>query len=148
MIPRSIERLKYIIENSPSQIRAIDDFHFSSKKDSFTWSKKEILGHLIDSATNNHHRFIRAQYEEAPVIWYDQNNWVEKSNYEEIDTEQLIQFWYFYNKHIIYIIENIQPDKLQNICIMKDGSRLTIEYLITDYVDHLEHHLKQIFGEL
>ena len=147
MIQKSIERLEELITIIPAKLNKIDDLNFSLKTSPEKWSKKEILGHLIDSATNNHQRFLRGQFENSPTIWYDQNNWIEKSNYQNLDKKHLIDFWTNYNKHLIYIIKNIEIEKLQNKCKMKDGSELTIEFLICDYVEHLEHHLGQIIGE-
>lgn len=144
MILNAIDRLTIIVDTYPEKLYTIDESIFSLKLDSKKWSKKEILGHLIDSATNNHQRFIRTQFEDLPTIWYDQNNWVEKSNYQNIDKNQLIQFWTLYNQHLIYVIEQIPSDKLDNICMMKDGTKVTLEFLISDYVEHLEYHLKQI----
>ena len=144
MIQDAINKLKTIVDTYSSQLYDIDELVFNLKIDSNKWSKKEILGHLIDSATNNHQRFIRTQFEVEPTIWYEQNNWVEKSNYQNIDKIQLIYFWIAYNQHLIHIIEQIPSDKLSNICVMKDGTKLTLEFLINDYVTHLEYHLKQI----
>ncbi len=107
------------------------------------WSKKEILGHLIDSATNNHHRFVRGQFEEHPEISYDQNNWNKYNYYQQLDIQQLISFWTVYNKQLLAIIREIPTANLIRACMI--GSNLvTIEFLINDYVKHLAHHLKQI----
>ena len=144
---KSIDRLEELIKIIPDKLNEIDEFDFSYKPNPEKWSKKEILGHLIDSATNNHQRFIRTQFEKLPKIWYDQNNWVEKNNYQSIDKKILIDFWTIYNKHIIHIAKNIQTDKLKNICEMKDNTKLTIEFLFCDYLKHLEHHLNQIIPQ-
>jgi hypothetical protein len=147
MIQKYIERLEELITIIPAKFNKIDDLNFSIKTSPEKWSKKEILGHLIDSSTNNHQRFLRAQFENSTTILYDQNNWVEKSNYQNINTNHLINFWTIYNYHLIYIIKNIEVGKLQNKCKMKDGRELTIEFLICDYVEHLEHHLRQIIAQ-
>jgi hypothetical protein len=73
----SIQRLEYLLEVIPAKLSALNDGFFSQKTDPLKWSRKEILGHLIDSAANNHQRFIRIQYENEPVIFYDQNKWIE-----------------------------------------------------------------------
>ena len=115
----------------------------SIKKLSSKWSKKEILGHLIDSATNNHHRFIRGQFENNPEISYDQNKWNKFSFYQEMDSQQIINFWTLYNKQLLEIIKRIPIEKLNNQIRIED-KLVTLEFLIVDYVAHLEHHLKQI----
>jgi hypothetical protein len=107
------------------------------------WSKKQILGHLIDSATNNHHRFVRAQFEEAPKIQYDQDRWNRCNFYQQIEAKQLLQFWISYNSHLHVLMHNIPTDQLsRTICI--DDKEFTITEIFEDYVKHLEHHLNQI----
>lgn len=143
MISKAIQRLEEIVITIPSKLHSIDSWdvqHQSPGK----WSKKQILGHLIDSASNNHQRFIRIQFEDEPTIWYDQNEWVDKSGYSEMDVQLLIDLWTSYNKFLIQIIKNIQPESMNKMCVMKDGSKLTLEYLMIDYVHHLDHHLNQI----
>lgn len=144
MIQTALEQLEIIIQIAPQKLSEIDEISFNKKASPEKWSKKEILGHLLDSATNNHQRFIRAQFESAPIIWYDQNSWVEKSNYNSIETQSLISFWVAYNKHLIHIIRNIKTENLSNTCTLKDGVKVSLAFLVTDYVAHLEHHLRQI----
>jgi hypothetical protein len=115
----------------------------SEKSSSNKWSKKEIIGHLIDSATNNHQRFVRGQFENNPEIRYDQNKWNQYNFYQQIDSKQIILFWTFYNKQLIEIIERIPTENLKRQ-VNVDGALLTLEFLIFDYVEHLEHHLKQV----
>ncbi len=113
------------------------------------WSKKEILGHLIDSAANNHHRFVKAQIEEDPfkIISYEQNSWVAIQNYHEMDSKSLVELWKNYNHHILWVISNFDESKLNTRWEMEDNenSGETILFLIKDYADHIDHHLKQIF---
>lgn len=143
MIQKTIQRLEELLKTVPKKLNEIDELNFGLKTSPEKWSRKEILGHLIDSATNNHQRFIRAQFENSPSIWYDQNNWVGKSNYNHIEAKHLIEFWMVYNRHLIHIIKNIEPANLSRTCTMKDGTEVTLEFLIHDYVGHLEHHLEQ-----
>ncbi|WP_445749371.1 DinB family protein [Polaribacter sp.] len=122
---------------------AINEIEMSEKQLPTKWSKKEILGHLIDSATNNHQRFVRGQFETNPEITYDQNKWNEFGFYQEIDSQQIIKFWTIYNSQLVEIIKRIATDRLNNQ--IKVGDHLvTLGFLIVDYVAHLEHHLKQI----
>jgi len=144
MVAKAIERLAILVDIIPQKLSTINDVDFSKKSSPDKWSKKEILGHLIDSAANNHQRFIRSQFEDSPTIGYDQNQWVENSYYHDSDTHQLITFWTAYNQFLISIMKSISSEKLVKTCTMKDGTLLTIEFLIADYVNHLEHHLKQI----
>lgn len=143
MVSNAIDRLKYLCEIVPNLLLSIDDETFSRKTRADKWSKKEIVGHLIDSATNNHQRFVRAQFEEKPNIAYDQNNWNRYNYYQEIDKKQVIDFWTVYNKQILELLSRISQDNLQRECLVGEQS-LTIEFLINDYIVHLEHHLKQV----
>jgi hypothetical protein len=143
MIEKAISRLSYIIDKVPNILTEIDEDTMSAKPLPNKWSKKEILGHLIDSATNNHQRFIRGQFELNPEICYDQNKWNEFGFYQEIDSKQIINFWTIYNKQLIEIIKRIPAENLTRQ--IKIGENLlTLEFLIIDYVEHLEHHLKQV----
>ncbi len=143
MIEKALNRLEYIINLTPKMLTEISAENMSTKPSPTKWSKKEIIGHLIDSATNNHHRFVRGQFENIPEISYDQNNWNEFSFYNQIESKQIISFWTIYNKQIIEIIKRIPKENLEKQ--IKIGNNiLTLEFLIIDYVEHLEHHLKQI----
>lgn len=139
----SIERLRFLCETIPDLLEQIDEEAFSQKEQINKWSKKEILGHLIDSATNNHQRFVRAQFETNPEIVYDQTNWNTFSFYQQMDSRNLIKFWLTYNQHLIRLIENMPKESLSRTCLIA-GNFLSLQFLIDDYVVHLEHHLKQI----
>lgn len=142
-IEKAINRLNFILDLAPGALSEISEENMSIKHVPTKWSKKEILGHLIDSATNNHQWFVRGQFEDNPEITYDQNKWNAYSFYQEIDSQQIINFWTIYNRQLLEIIKRI-PSKSLNNQIIRGDNLLTLEFLITDYVDHLEHHLKQI----
>jgi len=143
MIEKAINRLNCIIDTAPKLLTEISEENMSAKPLADKWSKKEILGHLIDSATNNHQRFVRGQFEHNPEIRYDQNKWNEFSYYQKIDSSQIINFWTIYNRQLIEIIKRIPIENLTNQ-IRIGENLLTLEFIIIDYVDHLEHHLKKI----
>jgi hypothetical protein len=146
MIEQSIERLDQILKTVPGLLTEIPETEFSYKPELTKWSKKEILGHLIDSATNNHQRFVRGQFEEGPAIKYDQNKWNEFSFHQLIESRQLISFWTTYNKQLLEIINRIPKNNLARQVKIGDNF-LTLEFLIVDYVQHLEHHLNQIITD-
>ena len=105
------------------------------------WSKKELIGHLIDSAQNNTRRFIVAQYEMNAVITYRQDDWVSINNYQSWIMEDLIQLWYLLNKQICTILNNSSGEALQRTCHTE--SLHSIEWLAEDYIKHMKHHLHQ-----
>lgn len=145
MINEAIDKLAAIVIAYPERFQSIPAEKFSCKPSPQKWSKKEILGHLIDSATNNHQRFIRAQFEDRPEIYYDQDMWVQFNHYNDMPLNQLIHFWTVYNLQLIEVIKRIPVENLILECKMRDGNYLTLDYLVNDYVQHMEHHIRQIF---
>lgn len=143
MINQALARLNFIVDKVPSILTQISDDIMSEKPAPNKWSKKEIIGHLIDSATNNHYRFVRGQFENISEIRYDQNKWNEFSFYLQIDSKQIVLFWTVYNKQLIEIIKRIPTENLKRQ-IKVGEDLLSLEFLINDYVEHLEHHLKQV----
>lgn len=143
-LQQATTRLAYLLKATPPLLYAIDNDVFCHKPPLEKWSKKEILGHLIDSATNNHHRFVRCQFENEPLIIYDQNKWNLHSYYQLIDAKQLINFWHTYNMQLLMLISHIPPNSLSNKCKVNNHVSVTLEFIIIDYVEHLEYHLKQL----
>ncbi len=144
MIEFAIKRLEYLCDIIPQLLTEIQEQTFSVKPEPNKWSKKEIIGHLIDSATNNHQRFVRGQFEDVPKIVYDQNKWNEFNFYQKIDGQQIISFWTIYNRQLAELIKNIPEENLSKECKSGDDKNLTLDFLINDYVEHLEHHLRQV----
>ncbi len=144
MIQPTIDRLEYLCLTIPPLLEQLADDVFSHKPVPYKWSKKEILGHLIDSASNNHHRFIRGQYEDNPTIWYDQDQWNALSHHQNMPKQHLITLWTLYNRHIVEILKHFPEKHLQRTCTIRGGNVYTLKYFIQDYVVHLEHHLRQM----
>lgn len=123
------------------------------------WSPIQIIGHLIDSAANNHHRFVKAQFvDHLAFDGYAQEDWVNIQNYQNGDWSSLIELWYWYNQHIGHLIQNIaektwnQPrthHHLDRIAwkTQPQNEAVTLGYFVIDYIGHLEHHLKQVFSD-
>lgn len=107
------------------------------------WSKKEILGHLCDSALNNMNRFIKIQYEEQPYVIqsYNQDQWVLVQNYQERPMDEIVNLFCTLNKQIVHIITNTPNDKLSNLCDIGNNQQKSLEWLINDYLEHMEHHI-------
>ena len=112
------------------------------------WSKKEILGHLIDSAINNLKRFTEIQFSEQPyfIQSYKQNELVLVNNYQQLPLEHLLQLWQSLNQQIMYVVEQIPVDKLNYKADPQyDNQEMkTLSWIICDYVAHMEHHMKQL----
>lgn len=138
--------LKNIVGEELQRFGNISEEQWSAKISPEKWSKKEILGHLCDSALSNIRRFVITQYKENENIVYDQNLWVKAQNYQNVPSSDIINLWKFLNLQIVNVVENIPDVDLQRTCDMtKTETKIfTLEYIINDYVDHLQHHLKAI----
>jgi hypothetical protein len=145
MILEAIDRLEKLLNTAPARLYEMDETVYAPKPHPSKWSKKEIIGHLIDSAANNHQRFIRIQTEDLPSIRYDQDKWVAAGHYQSMNAVDLIKFWEAYNRHLLELIRRIPAAALQRKCMVGTVT-YTLAFVINDYVDHLEHHLKQILG--
>lgn len=137
-------------------IQEIEDlFHrkqlvdFDRKISGTKWSKKEILGHLIDSAINNLQRFTEIQYLEKPysVRPYNPDELVKANRYQEKDSPDLLLLWVQLNRQIAFVMLNQTEDTLAYPLLLPDNQQRDLRFLMTDYVVHLEHHLKAIKNE-
>ena len=133
-----------ILAGYAPQLELVDEERFALKPRPDKWSAKEILGHLVDSAQNNLRRFIVAQYDENPLIVYQQDEWVKISNYQHYPTHELIQLWTLLNLHICRVLENTKGAKSQKLCNTNNSISHSIEWLAKDYIKHMLHHLHQI----
>ncbi|QUY57996.1 DinB family protein [Chryseobacterium arthrosphaerae] len=138
--------LKNIIDAELLRFQNISEEEWMYKSAPEKWSRKEIIGHLCDSAFTNIRRFVVTQYKENENIVYDQNVWVKAQNYQNVPTAELIALWKALNYQIVHVVENIPDEALQRTCdtTKTEPQRFTLEYIINDYVDHLQHHLKAI----
>lgn len=145
-----INRLKSNIETVPKKFLQCSEEELKFKPAPSKWSKKELLGHLIDSAANNHARFVKAQFSDEPFFMegYAQNEWVDIQKYNDKKTASLVDLWKVYNEHISFIMENTPEKNLQLKCTAEDAfeNADTLFLLMKDYVDHMDHHLKKIFN--
>jgi hypothetical protein len=124
----------------------ISDETWNDKPQLLKWSKKELLGHLVDSAVNNIRRLIVGQYEQGVKIIYYQDEWVNYQNYQRAAIAEIIVLWKLLNYQISRVIENIPEEKLQNTCDTgKEKIEMhTLSFFIDDYIAHLKYHLNQI----
>ena len=130
-----------------SQLALIQVEGASAKPYGEKWSFKETLGHLIDSASNNHQRFVRMQeVSHIGAFRYSQDHWVNSQGYASEPWRDLIDLWFRYNRHLVHVIANVDPASLSHLCDVGDTQPATLELIITDYIRHVEHHLKQILS--
>ena len=144
----SAQTLKSLIDSARPRLLSIAESSAGAKPYPDKWSLKEILGHLLDSASNNRQRIVRMQ--EKPDIGafvYSQQHWVNVQHYQSEPWQSLVEFWYLYNAHIAHVVAHIDPSALGNQCDMGYAKPATLKFVVEDYIRHVEHHLGQIFAE-
>ena len=125
----------------------LDNADTSARPSENKWAKKEILGHLLDSASNNHQRFVRAALQGSLTFpGYDQNALVDLQNYAEIDWNFLVDFWATYNRFLAHVIGQLPEQAATVTCDIGNNPSATLACIAEDYVAHLKHHLNQILG--
>lgn len=141
------EHLRQAVSEFLPKLKALSESEAATRRDD-KWSPKELLGHLIDSASNNHQRFLRAQLVDKLVSpGYEQDAWVTVQKYQHRSWQDLLAFWEHYNRHLAHVIDAVPQGRLQTQCLIGENAPVTLDYLMTDYVRHLRHHLEQIFAK-
>lgn len=142
----TIDTLKLLLSNGVRYISNASSLELSQKSSLKTWSKKEILGHLIDSAINNLQRFTEIQFEDKPytIRKYRQNELVEVNNYQNTDVKALLQLWLALNERIVFLMNAQNKNTLRYEVRLNDNTSTDLKFLMEDYVVHLNHHLNQI----
>ena len=148
MINPTTTRLQRLTAAIPLLIAQCSEEELTHKPDPHRWSKKEIIGHLIDSAINNHVRFVRMRFETSPLLIesYAQDDWVQVHAYAHWSTEWLLRSWQSQQEQIIRLMEHTSEQEWQRTCDTGDHHFRTLRWLYEDYVAHLEHHLRQIIA--
>ena len=143
---QTADRLARILAATPLRLADVSETDATQAAHGH-WSKKQILGHLIDSAGNNHQRFVRAQLAESydgPT--YEQESWVATQNYATESWPDLVNLWLLYNRHLLNIIRTVREDALTVPCVVGGSAPVPLAEVMSSYVDHLEHHLAQVFA--
>jgi hypothetical protein len=141
-------QIRSLISKVEPQLSCMNHDEMGFKPDPHEWSKKEILGHLIDSAANNHQRFVRAVNKVAARFpTYDQDEWVRIQRHNEAPWPSLFALWSAYNLHLSRVIECIPEDAESFPCNIGKEEPVTLKFVVKDYLRHLRHHLKDILEE-
>ena len=153
--PECAVKLLADVHDAHSWLLTLDHHRTTERPAPGKWSTREILGHLIDSASNNHQRFVRALWQEDLIFdGYDQDAWVQAQRYQETAWPHLVSLWADYNRHLARVMASVPVD-VRHTPRRHNFDRLayrpvaadqpsTLEYFMDDYVLHLEHHLRQI----
>ena len=157
MQPYVVELLAVVDRAAPELLR-IGDEASAKRPAPGKWSPREIVGHLIDSASNNHQRFVRAQFQdELTFAGYDQDAWVARQKYQDAPWAELVTLWAGFNRHLARVMVSV-PDGARTKAFTRHNLHelawqpvpasepATLDYFMQDYVGHVKHHLRQIFG--
>jgi hypothetical protein len=144
----SLKEFESLLSMAIPLLHSISETESSTRPAPDKWSQKEILGHLIDSASNNHQRFVRAQLSsEIRLPEYEQDCWVRAQSYQTESWENIVELWKSFNLHLLHVAEKIPPDKTNSLCFIGEDEPVTLEFLFSGYVHHVKHHLQQILTE-
>jgi hypothetical protein len=111
---------------------------------------KQIVGHMVDSASNNTHRIIHLQYQQSPLVFPDYANlgnndrWIAIQNYQDEEWNNLVQLWKYTNIHITHVIQNINAEKLENVWISALNQEISLKAMVVDFPRHFKLHLSEI----
>ena len=146
-VPAAMQLLHRFVEEIPGKYRAFSQGDLRERPAPGKWSRQEILGHLVDSALNNLKRFTDIQVMPQPyhVQRYMQDALVEVNDYQQLPLQHLLHTWEALNRQIIYVADRIPPAKLSLPLVTTSGETKTLEWLIIDYVVHMEHHWRNVF---
>ncbi len=154
-----IDGFRRLVERSAEALMEISEADSGRRPVPGKWSPKEIVGHLIDSASNNHQRFVRAQFKDDLLFpGYDQDAWVAAQRYQETPWSALVELWRAYNLHLARVMAatpeaaRLREHRRHNFHqiawqTVPEGEPTTLDYFMRDYVTHLRHHLGQILPE-
>jgi hypothetical protein len=147
-IKQVVDRLTAHLSKIPNRYHQFSEEELLRRPAPGKWSKKEILGHLCDSALNNLKRFEDIQCLPQPytVVGYKQDALMAINRYQELPLDHVLQLWKTLNQQIVYVISSIPADKLPYTVLLASGESYTLEWLVEDYIEHMDHHWKQVFG--
>ena len=140
---QAIEGLAALLTEVPEKFCQFSEAEASRKPAPGKWSKKEILGHLCDSCFNNMQRIVRVQYEDKPFVIYHQDEWVKNQHYQDLLSANVLERWVVLHRQFIHVIKSFPENRLESIIDV--GEEVTARFVITDYLSHQQHHMKQIF---
>lgn len=144
------EEIRLMVSDWEIKLKSISDESLAIPRNSQNRSVKEIIGHMIDSVTNNTHRMVHMQYQDSPFEFPDYaangNNekWISIQKYQDADWPELLQLWKYAHLHFAYIVQHIDPEKLNNEWISDKGNRITLEEMIEDFPRHFKLHIQEI----
>jgi uncharacterized damage-inducible protein DinB len=144
------QELSQLLEIWEPKLSALSGEMLEKRRNSQNRTIKQILGHMVDSASNNTHRIIHLQYQSSPLSFPDYANlgnndrWIAIQQYQSENWHDLVKLWRYSNLHIIHVINNLNPDKLDNEWISALNNRVSLRDMVLDYLNHFKLHLREI----
>ena len=139
--------IEILVADACNRFKSLPAETLEARPDPGAWSIKEIFGHLIDSASNNHQRFVRLQITDRlvfPDYSQDNSTWISIQKYREAPWEELLSMWRYYNLHLARVIRAVNPDCIDHLWIVNKDTSISLGDLMTDYLRHLKDHIRQI----
>jgi hypothetical protein len=141
----AISSLRELLRVVPEHLRRLSDDSVRHRPSPSGWSPKEELGHLLDSAANNHQRIVRAQLEDKPALpGYEQNRWVAIHGYQHREWAELIEVWQVLNRQLLVAAEAAPDSAWSRTLTVADSGPLALQFVFEDYIRHMVHHLEHI----
>lgn len=143
-------RLSALLDEWEPRLTALSDEVISRRRNAQNRTIRQIVGHLVDSASNNTHRIVHLQYQPTPLLFPDYANlgnndrWIAVQDYQNEDWHDLVQLWKYVNRHIIHVIRRVDPARLQNEWVSALGENISLQTMISSYLNHVELHLREI----
>ena len=144
------QELLALIEDWEPKLSALRDDVISERRNSQNRTIRQIVGHMVDSASNNTHRVVHLQYGQNPLVFPDYANlgnndrWIAIQNYQQEDWNDLVQLWKYTNMHFVHVIRNVNAEKLGNIWISAMNQEISLEAMVVDFPRHFKLHLSEI----
>jgi hypothetical protein len=135
------------VDEACKQFRSLSEETIEARPNPGDWSVKEIIGHLVDSASNNHQRFVRLQVADGlafPDYSQDNHAWVSIQRYQEAPWDDLLALWRYFNLHLARVIRSVNERCIDHIWVVDEDTSITLGELMIDYLRHLKDHLQQI----
>lgn len=139
------ESLRRLLNTVPSELAGLSDATAALKPAPEKWSPKEELGHLLDSAANNHQRIVRMLIEDQPAMpGYEQQRWVQVHRYQQRDWRELIDQWAALNRQLLIAVPAMTDSAWNRTCTIAGSEPVTLRFVLEDYLAHMSHHLAHI----
>lgn len=145
----AVEIKSLILEWEP-KLLSLSDEAISIRRNAQNRSVRQIVGHMVDSASNNTHKIVQLQYRELPLRFHNyatfgnNDRWIAIQNYPEENWQDLVQLWKFTHIHFLHVIQNVNPEKLQNEWMANFNERITLQQMVEDFPRHFKLHIEEI----